>query len=148
HILDDELLPERAREVPTDDAANNVGRSTGSERNDHCDRPRRYSLRKQSQQLALSQRHKSRYWRQKLFPRSVTVGGRGEFRGTAPEAARVRLCCRDGGDPMSTGPTFVATFADGVVTRMSVYAENETTPDLERGKTLARYAYESRAGKP
>jgi hypothetical protein len=48
---------------------------------------------------------------------------------------------------MSTGPTFVATFADGAVTRMSVYAENETTPDLERGKTLARYAYRSRTGK-
>jgi len=48
---------------------------------------------------------------------------------------------------MSTGPTFVATFADGAVTRMSVYAENETTPDLERGKTLARHAYRSRTGK-
>jgi hypothetical protein len=48
---------------------------------------------------------------------------------------------------MSTGPTFVATFADGAVTRMSVYAENETAPDLERGKTLARYAYCSRTGK-
>jgi hypothetical protein len=48
---------------------------------------------------------------------------------------------------MSTGPTFVATFADGAVTRMSVYAENAATPDLERGKTLARYAYRSRTGK-
>jgi hypothetical protein len=45
HILDDELLPERAREVLTDDAANNVGRSAGSERNDHSDRPRRIGLR-------------------------------------------------------------------------------------------------------
>jgi hypothetical protein len=45
HILDDELLPERAREVLTDDAANNVGRSAGSERNDHRDRPRRIGLR-------------------------------------------------------------------------------------------------------
>ena len=48
---------------------------------------------------------------------------------------------------MSTSPIFVATFADKVCTRMSIYC----TPgdlDLERGKTLARYAYESRAGKP
>ena len=48
---------------------------------------------------------------------------------------------------MSTGPTFVATFADGAVTRMSVYAEDATAPDLERAKTLARYAYRSRTGK-
>jgi hypothetical protein len=48
---------------------------------------------------------------------------------------------------MSTGPTFVATFADGAVTRMSVYAEDATKPDLERGKKLARYAYESRTGR-
>jgi len=48
---------------------------------------------------------------------------------------------------MSIGPTFVATFADGAVTRMSVYAEDATAPDLERAKTLARYAYRSRTGK-
>ena len=48
---------------------------------------------------------------------------------------------------MSTSPIFVATFADKVCTRMSIYC----TPgdlDLERGKTLARYAYESRTRKP
>ena len=48
---------------------------------------------------------------------------------------------------MSTSPIFVATFADDIRTRMSIYC----TPgdlDLERGKTLARYAYESRTGKP
>ena len=48
---------------------------------------------------------------------------------------------------MSTSPIFVATFADGVCTRMSIYC----TPgdlDLERGKRLARYAYESRTSKP
>ena len=48
---------------------------------------------------------------------------------------------------MSTSPIFVATFADKVCTRMSI----NCTPDdlnLERGKTLAKYAYESRAGKP
>ena len=48
---------------------------------------------------------------------------------------------------MSTSPVFVATFVDEVCTRMSIYC----TPgdlDLERGKRLARYAYEGRTGKP
>ena len=48
---------------------------------------------------------------------------------------------------MSTSPIFVATFVDEVCTRMSI----NCTPgdlDLERGKRLARYAYESRMGKP
>ena len=48
--------------------------------------------------------------------------------------------------PLFGSPTFVATFADGVVTRMTVF----TTPDyldVERGKKLARYAYESRTKK-
>jgi hypothetical protein len=48
---------------------------------------------------------------------------------------------------MSTSPIFVATFADEVCTRMSIYC----TPgdlDLGRGKRLARYAYESRTSKP
>jgi hypothetical protein len=48
---------------------------------------------------------------------------------------------------MSTSPIFVATFADKVCTRMSIYCTPDNL-DLERGKTLARYAYESRAGKP
>jgi hypothetical protein len=48
---------------------------------------------------------------------------------------------------MSTSPIFVATFADKVCTRMSIYCTSDDL-DLERGKTLARYAYESRAGKP
>jgi hypothetical protein len=47
---------------------------------------------------------------------------------------------------MSTSPIFVATFADNVCTRMSIYCPDVL--DLERGKTLAKYAYESRAGKP
>jgi hypothetical protein len=50
-------------------------------------------------------------------------------------------------EPLSGSPTFVATFEDGVVTRMTVF----TTPndlDVERGKKLARYAYESRTKKP
>ena len=47
---------------------------------------------------------------------------------------------------MSTSPIFVATFADKVCTRMSIYCPDDL--DLERGKRLARYAYESRTGKP
>ena|SRR2546430_13718153 len=43
-------------------------------------------------------------------------------------------------------PTFVATFADGEVTRMSVYhAEGCATFDLRRGIKLATYAYVARA---
>jgi hypothetical protein len=48
---------------------------------------------------------------------------------------------------VSTGPIFVATFADKVCTRMSINCMPDDL-DLERGKTLARYAYESRVGKP
>jgi hypothetical protein len=48
---------------------------------------------------------------------------------------------------MSTSPIFVATFADEVCTRMSIYCPDDL--DLGRGKRLARYAYESRTrGKP
>ena len=47
---------------------------------------------------------------------------------------------------MSTSPIFVATFADKVCTRMSIYCPDDL--DLERGKRLARCAYESRTGKP
>ena len=48
---------------------------------------------------------------------------------------------------MSTSPIFVATFADKVCTRMSIYCTPDDL-DLERGKRLARYAYESRTSKP
>ena len=48
---------------------------------------------------------------------------------------------------MSTSPIFVATFADNVCTRMSINCTPDDL-DLERDKTLARYAYESRTGKP
>lgn len=41
------------------------------------------------------------------------------------------------------GPTFVATFADGQVTRMSTYTSLEKL-DVERGRRLAVYAWESR----
>src|SRR5712691_5367074 len=44
-VLDDKLLPERAREVLTDDAGNDIARPAWSERNDHCDGPRRICLR-------------------------------------------------------------------------------------------------------
>lgn len=44
---------------------------------------------------------------------------------------------------MSTSPTFVATFADGEVTRMSVFTSREKL-DVGRGVRLARAAYESR----
>jgi hypothetical protein len=47
---------------------------------------------------------------------------------------------------MSTSPIFVATFTDEVCTRMSINCPDDL--DLERGKRLARYAYESRMGKP
>jgi hypothetical protein len=44
---------------------------------------------------------------------------------------------------MSTSPTFVATFADDEVTRMSVFTLREKL-DMARGVRLARAAYESR----
>ena len=44
---------------------------------------------------------------------------------------------------MSTSPTFVATFADDEVTRMSVFTSREKL-DMARGVRLARAAYESR----
>jgi hypothetical protein len=44
---------------------------------------------------------------------------------------------------MSASPTFVATFADDEVTRMSVFTSREKL-DMARGVRLARAAYESR----
>jgi hypothetical protein len=41
------------------------------------------------------------------------------------------------------GPTFVAKFADGTVTRMSTYTTMEN-PDVARGIRLSMAAYESR----
>src|SRR5262249_5394561 len=50
-------------------------------------------------------------------------------------------------EPLAAGsPTFVATFADGEVTRMTVFCPPDDV-DVERGKKLARYAYESRTKK-
>jgi len=48
--------------------------------------------------------------------------------------------------PLFGSPTFVATFADGQVTRMTVFGTPDHL-DVERGKKLARYAYESRTKK-
>ncbi len=45
-VLDDELLPERARHVLAQDAGNDVGRPAGRERHDDRDRPRRIGLRR------------------------------------------------------------------------------------------------------
>jgi hypothetical protein len=45
---------------------------------------------------------------------------------------------------MSTSPVFVATFADGEITRMSVRQGGRKTPDLARGVRLAQAAYVSR----
>jgi hypothetical protein len=44
---------------------------------------------------------------------------------------------------MNTSPTFVATFADGEVTRMTTYQSGKRL-DLKRGVRLACAAYESR----
>jgi hypothetical protein len=46
-----------------------------------------------------------------------------------------------------SGPTFVATFSDGVVTRMSTFCEDGKL-DLGRGIRLSRAAYTSRLKQP
>jgi hypothetical protein len=51
-------------------------------------------------------------------------------------------------DAVTNSPTFVATFADGEVTRMTTWhAPAGKTFDLTRGVKLARHAYRSRTGK-
>jgi hypothetical protein len=47
---------------------------------------------------------------------------------------------------MNASPTFVATFEDGEVTRLTSYQDSKTL-DLGRGARLARAAYESRMKK-
>lgn len=42
------------------------------------------------------------------------------------------------------GPTFVARFADGNVTRMSTYCESDEKLDWTRGQILAQAAWQSR----
>ena len=44
-VLDDELLPERARELVRDDASGDVGRSAGGERHDYRHRASGIALR-------------------------------------------------------------------------------------------------------
>jgi hypothetical protein len=50
-------------------------------------------------------------------------------------------------DHTSSQWTFVAKFADGIVTRMSTFCAGGEF-DLRRGIALARTAYESRTGRP
>jgi hypothetical protein len=45
------------------------------------------------------------------------------------------------------GPTFVATFADGQVTRMTICTALENL-DVDRGLRISRAAYEARARRP
>jgi hypothetical protein len=46
---------------------------------------------------------------------------------------------------MTSSPTFIARFADGEVTRMTTYHDDERKAlDVERGVRLARWAYVSR----
>jgi hypothetical protein len=47
---------------------------------------------------------------------------------------------------MTDSPTFVAHFADGEVTRMTVYCEPGKL-DVGRGARLAQHAYRSRMGR-
>lgn len=61
------------------------------------------------------------------------------FRVTKPKATK-----RNKNRTTQLGPTFVATFADGNVTRMSTFTPLETL-DYRRGARNARVAYESRA---
>jgi hypothetical protein len=49
-------------------------------------------------------------------------------------------------EEMFGSPVFVATFADGEVTRMTVFCAPDNL-DVERGMKLAQCAYESRAKK-
>jgi|SRR6516162_622522 len=57
--------------------------------------------------------------------------------------------CWKGGalEMKNDSPTFVATFADGVVTRMTTHCESDTKLDMTRGVVLARHAYRQRTGR-
>jgi hypothetical protein len=44
-------------------------------------------------------------------------------------------------------PTFVATFADDVTTRMTTFCESDNKLDVARGVRLARHAYRQRTGQ-
>jgi hypothetical protein len=48
---------------------------------------------------------------------------------------------------MTASPIFVATFADGVVTRMTTFCDNDKKLDMTRGVLLARHAYRQRTGR-
>src|SRR5262249_62104213 len=50
-------------------------------------------------------------------------------------------------NPTCHSQFYFSTFVDDFCIRMSIYCTPDDL-DLERGNTLAKYAYESRAGKP
>jgi HTH-type transcriptional regulator/antitoxin HipB len=74
----------------------------------------------------------------RVLAEALTVVKAAGYRMSKPRTARKRR-------PMNRSPVFVATFVDGVVTRMTVFTADKL--DLERGKKLARYAYEQRTGR-
>jgi hypothetical protein len=94
------------------------------------------AARKHAQRLALSIGHIPRLWQQKAFSGSVDERARWWVMPKTKKQAA----------PLFGSPTFVATFADGEVTRMTVFGTPDDV-DLERAKRLARYAYESRTKK-
>jgi hypothetical protein len=47
---------------------------------------------------------------------------------------------------MATSPTFVATFADGEITRMTTHTRPDKL-DVAHGVRLAQHAYRSRTGR-
>ena len=76
----------------------------------------------------------------------------------AKERSWSRRCCTDctgrstamRRDQISTtaaSPSFIATFAGGECTRMTVFTQQLDKPDVGRGVRLARNAYRSRTGK-
>jgi len=48
---------------------------------------------------------------------------------------------------MNASPVFVATFADGVVIRMTTFCSSDKKLDMTRGVLLARHAYRQRTGR-
>jgi HTH-type transcriptional regulator/antitoxin HipB len=75
----------------------------------------------------------------RVLDEALTVVRAAGYRMSKPRTARKR-------GPMIRSPVFVAAFVDGVVTRMTVFTAIDKL-DLERGKKLARYAYEQRTGR-
>src|SRR6516164_4960360 len=72
--------------------------------------------------------------------------GKGTGHGRAACGSRA-LLERGALEMKNDSPTFVATFADGVVTRMTTHCESDTKLDMTRGVVLARHAYRQRTGR-